>query len=860
MIVAIPAAVVVFLLMVALVLFGMRPDKKPDDTVASAGSAKSSPARKVEPAAPPPAPPQPVPAEPAPPVPPPAPVAPAVPKSAPPQVATQPTPLAAAPRPATPSPPAAPVTRPTQPPSSNAPSQIDLLASLDLNASTVSGTWRREGSVLRCTDASAQNRAKLRLSPPPPGSGYDIAITFTAEGERRFVAHVLSFRGKQFIFAMFSSQSGFASVRGQNALANETTRNKGITAGKKHTSVVKVREKEVSAYLDGELLSTHATDYSDLSVSDAWNLGPSSKRDNLLGVASESPITIEAITLTPLEAEPAKSPENSPAKPSMFATLAAMISSPFSTESSAAATQPAAGQRIGAGDLQSLVAASQPVVSDVAADLLKTLNPSAPAATGPAVTSSDARVRDPFFRAVQVSISPGAPHSDPLMETRPAEHGPTPQSRADFDADQARIAAWRTLAGGMSAFYPDAKPRRDLIKLQLTPAGGAAKGIPVSFSATHTHAEPLTNVTLAVEIVHAMTSPSPTAVHHYFIPRWMPAQKIFLPVVYQPNVPSSELLEYPAPWPASELSGLIEARVQAWSDQFRQAKESTSFDPRFQALARQQLNEAYRLVEEAVRGPAPASRPATGVARSPTLPPRRGNALIPGPVIAARPDLDEGAEALALARAAARRALRLLPQQSPLAEDARQVIAQPQVALRSFRERQLSEYIAALPLRTPHSGVFVPQQPGLIARLSKPADRETALREAGAAGGKLTLVVDSRMTDGSNVTVTISSQEQPEVRRKFTGRLQVDISANRLLLNLRSTQPPPPRPGTEAELRRIAHWTSMLLELRNDALCGIATAGPAGATTVFNVAFARAAPAPDAPKAARPRPAKRRNP
>src|SRR4029079_8301600 len=119
-------------------------------------------------------------------------------------------------------------------------------------------------------------------------------------GERRFVAQVLSFKGKQFIFAMFSKQSGFASVKGQNALGNETTKNKGIVAGKKHTSLVKVREGEVSAYLDGELLTSYKTDYSDLELSDAWNLGPT--RESMLGLATESPLVVESITLTPLEA------------------------------------------------------------------------------------------------------------------------------------------------------------------------------------------------------------------------------------------------------------------------------------------------------------------------------------------------------------------------------------------------------------------------------------------------------------------------------------------------------------------------------------------------------------------------------
>jgi hypothetical protein len=70
--------------------------------------------------------------------------------------------------------------------------------------------------------------------------------------------------------------------------------------------------------------------------------------------------------------------------------------------------------------------------------------------------------------------------------------------------------------------------------------------------------------------------------------------------------------------------------------------------------------------------------------------------------------------------------------------------------------------------------------------------------------------------------------------------LQVDASANRLLLNLRATQPPPSKAPAEAELNRVIHWTSLLLELRGNSLIGIATVGPSDETKVLNVAFAAA--------------------
>ena len=63
-----------------------------------------------------------------------------------------------------------------------------------------SSSPRKDGAAIRCANATNKSRAKLRLVPPPTDSGYDFAVTFTAQGDRRMVAQVLSFRGRQFIF------------------------------------------------------------------------------------------------------------------------------------------------------------------------------------------------------------------------------------------------------------------------------------------------------------------------------------------------------------------------------------------------------------------------------------------------------------------------------------------------------------------------------------------------------------------------------------------------------------------------------------------------------------------------------------
>jgi hypothetical protein len=68
------------------------------------------------------------------------------------------------------------------------------------------------------------------------------------------------------------------------------------------------------------------------------------------------------------------------------------------------------------------------------------------------------------------------------------------------------------------------------------------------------------------------------------------------------------------------------------------------------------------------------------------------------------------------------------------------------------------------------------------------------LAAAGSAGGRITMVVDSRTPDGNEIAVTLTTDDQPNIKRKLTGRLMLDATANRVLLNLRASQPPPSKP------------------------------------------------------------------
>ena len=129
----------------------------------------------------------------------------------------------------------------------------------------------------------------------------------------------------------------------------------------------------MAAYLNGELLTTLTTDYDNLTLPNLWELGAAKP----LGILAQCSITIDAISVTTAtdndsSASAAESPAPTPAAPtpaSAYKLLASSITNSYSTQSSAAATQPAPRVTPVTDDLRAVVATSQPVISDLAAGI-----------------------------------------------------------------------------------------------------------------------------------------------------------------------------------------------------------------------------------------------------------------------------------------------------------------------------------------------------------------------------------------------------------------------------------------------------------------------------------------------------------
>jgi hypothetical protein len=589
-----------------------------------------------------------------------------------------------------------------------------------------------------------------------------------------------------------------------------------------------------------------------------WSVGD----DKALGVATESTVEFSSITVAPGHGEPQGLPTIAtstppptaaePAPPTVspafvaYKDLAPVISNPYSTESSGAAPKSVATTQPAAVVLDRVIATSQPVVSEVATDLRRAVDVSRQPAAAAAKSAAAIPQMAAMYLAVQTSLAPPAV-ADPLMEFEPSTDpvpllgapalvsdlsAPLPD-RVQFDLEQDRVAAWKKLVGQASQLYPKAKNQPNAIKLQLTPpAGGKA----ASFVATNSTNKELTDVTLAVELIDATTSPSPTAVEYFFIPTWAGGQKLYFPATCVPNVSSDQLLAATSPSPSlPDLRGITELRAQAWSHQVIQPAQTTKVEAAAESIARMELNEAYRLIGDSVRrSPTrPASPPNSTPAMLQAI--ARNSAIVMGPVIPPKIVLADTVPSVVAAKAMAQRVVDLNPPQGGLVDQAKALLADPQSALHDLRKKQLDDFVNAIPERKQRPGVWTIHKPGALAKVSSHGGRESVAKSGGAAG-RLMLIIDQRSKEGMDVGATLFAPDQPTVRKKFTGRLHVDSSSNRVLLQLRAASTTN-KPPTEADLKQANLWTRLLLEVKDNDLRGIGEVGPIDNPTIVNVGF-----------------------
>jgi aspartyl protease family protein len=144
---------------------------------------------------------------------------------------------------------------------------VDLLAIVDPTLDTVKNTWVRQKGLL-VSDGGEYTRIQFPYHPPEE---YDLRIVFRRTEGNSDISTVMAKNGASFLWIMSAFDNrvaGFHSIRGVNVRDNATAvkRPKWFVNGTTHSSVVKVRNKSVQAFVDEQLVSTWKTeDYSEMS-------------------------------------------------------------------------------------------------------------------------------------------------------------------------------------------------------------------------------------------------------------------------------------------------------------------------------------------------------------------------------------------------------------------------------------------------------------------------------------------------------------------------------------------------------------------------------------------------------------------
>jgi hypothetical protein len=162
---------------------------------------------------------------------------------------------------------------------------VDLLALVDLGRDKIHGTWNmRPGEGLL---SGWDHHARVQFPHRPPEE-YDLKMVFTRRNGNEAFAEVLAKGGKSFAFTFAGWDNkyvGFEQIRNERADRNVTSIERpggALENGRRYTSVMQIRNDGMRAYLDGKLLSSWRTDYSDMSQYKEWNL----RDQSLLGVAT----------------------------------------------------------------------------------------------------------------------------------------------------------------------------------------------------------------------------------------------------------------------------------------------------------------------------------------------------------------------------------------------------------------------------------------------------------------------------------------------------------------------------------------------------------------------------------------------
>jgi len=154
--------------------------------------------------------------------------------------------------------------------SGRSPRAINLLALVDPVRDRVKGQWRFEPAGLVC-DNDLQARLRIPYQPPEE---YDFYIEFTRLDGQFAVAQMLARGDKQFAWLMDEGKQMvcqlFVPPRGNREDIITVEGGPFLQNGRRHSSLVRVRNNGVATFLDGRPMCRYATDYANVWLHQSW--------------------------------------------------------------------------------------------------------------------------------------------------------------------------------------------------------------------------------------------------------------------------------------------------------------------------------------------------------------------------------------------------------------------------------------------------------------------------------------------------------------------------------------------------------------------------------------------------------------
>jgi serine/threonine protein kinase len=161
---------------------------------------------------------------------------------------------------------------------------VDLLAMVDIEKDTVTGTWKKQGKSL-ASDGS--NGARIELPYVVPEE-YDFRVHFTRRLGSGEVVHVATRNKRAFAWQMGASANTIFGFALTGAKPPERRMAWCLENGRSYTAVVKVRAVGVAVTINGREVARWMNDLSGVGPDPAWRL----KHPTVLGLGSRGSPTV----------------------------------------------------------------------------------------------------------------------------------------------------------------------------------------------------------------------------------------------------------------------------------------------------------------------------------------------------------------------------------------------------------------------------------------------------------------------------------------------------------------------------------------------------------------------------------------